>query len=78
MEALDGQPSYDLDGVSGLTSSDRSVQLDQSGIPSTPTVVDTEDGDPQILVGVENLGDKVDDLELPETERTYWLEGVDE
>ena len=78
VEVSDGQASYELDGVDGLTSNDRSVQLDQSGIPSTPTVVDTEDGDPQVLIGVENLGDKVDDLDLPETARTYWLEGVDE
>lgn len=77
VEVLDGQPSFELDGVSGLTSSDRELQLSQSGIPSTPTVVDTEDGKPQVLIGVENLGDEVD-LDMPETARTYWLEGVEE
>lgn len=64
-------PSGDLDGDGDVDKDDRVIPLKHGNIPSQPTVIDTIDSPPVVMVGTESL-DKVDTGK--QVIRTYWYE----
>lgn len=68
---LDATPNSDINGDGSTTKEDRVIQLKNGSIPSKPTVTDTVDGKPTVMVGPESVSDVDTGRQII---RTYWYE----
>ncbi len=70
LNIADGTPSYENTGDDSLTAADRSVDLARGGIPPSPTIIITEEGDPTLCVGTECSKAEA----IPGLQKLYWYE----